>query len=314
MTNLHPDLVAVRRIPKFSYGPRLTKLMRGLKAKPLDPGPDVTVRTLTVPGPAGAPEVTLRIFQPKGLTATAPALFWIHGGGMIIGAPEQDDRTNILFARELGITVAAVKYRLAPDSPAPAAIEDTYAGLLGLIAHAGELHIDTARIAIGGASAGGGLAAALAQVAHDRGGVKVAFELLVYPMLDDRTTLRPDSDFPNIRVWTTKSNRWGWKAYLGEDVGGPNVSSDTAPGRRTDLRGLPPAWIGVGTFDLFHDEDVDYATRLAAAGVPAELFTVPGAFHGFDALYSKKPVSVDFHQRQAIALAGGLGLPAPIFS
>jgi acetyl esterase/lipase len=308
MTDLHPELTRIRFLPRFSTGPRLTKLTRGIKVKPKDPGPDVTVRTISVPGPEGAPEVTLRVFQPKTLTAGSPALFWIHGGGMVGGSPEQDDPTNIAFAKALGITVAAVKYRLAPEHPAPAAIDDVYAGLIGFYALAAELGFDQTRVAIGGASAGGGLTAALAQVAHDRREVKPVFQLLVYPMLDDRTTLRPASDFKNARVWLPKSNLFGWKSYVGEGVGGPGIPSDYAPGRREDLTGLPPAWIGVGTLDLFHDEDFDYAARLEAAGVPVETFEVPGAFHGFDALFPKTVVVRDWWQRQADALAGAYGI------
>ena len=311
MSDLHPDLVAIRRVPQISWNPFLASVMRRLKPRPLDPGPEVTVQTITVPGPAGAPDVTLRVFQPTRREPAAvpmPALFWIHGGGMIGGTPQQDDRTNIAFARELGITVAAVRYRLAPQHRAPAAIDDVYAGLLGLVAHAGDLGVDPGRIAIGGASAGGGLAAALAQVAHDRGGITPVFQLLVYPMLDDRTTNRPASDFPNVRVWTWKSNVFGWKSYLGPGFGAPGISSDAAPARREDLSGLPPAWVGVGTFDLFYDEDLDYAKRLTDSGVTTEVFTIAGAFHGFDALFPKTPVAMDFWRRQADALGSALGL------
>ncbi|MDX2830667.1 MULTISPECIES: alpha/beta hydrolase [Streptomyces] len=272
----------------------------------MDPGPGVTVQEITVPGPRGAPSVSLRVFQPTGLKEAAPALLWIHGGGLIFGAPEQDDRTNIAFVRELGITVAAVRYRLGPDHPAPAAVEDTYAGLLGLAERAGDLHIDTDRIAIGGASAGGGIAAALALLAHDRAEIHPVFQLLLYPMLDDRTTTRTDLDKLKVRVWTPKSNRYGWSSYLGDAVAGPDVSPYAAAARREDLTGLPPAWIGVGTLDLFHDEDVEYARRLSASGVPCDLHIVPGAFHGFDALFAKAEVSREFWRRQARALESAL--------
>ncbi|WP_199874011.1 alpha/beta hydrolase fold domain-containing protein [Streptomyces sp. Root369] len=250
-----------------------------------------------MPGPKGAPSVSLRVFQPTGLKAAAGALLWIHGGGLIFGAPEQDDRTNIAFARELGITVAAVRYRLGPDHPAPAAVEDAYAGLRGLVARAGDLKIDVDRIAIGGASAGGGIAAALALLAHDRAEI---------PMLDDRTTTRTDLDTLKVRVWTPKSNRYGWSSYLGDAVAGPGVSPYAAAARREDLTGLPPAWIGVGTLDLFHDEDVEYARRLSDSGVPCDLHIVPGAFHGFDALFAKAEVSREFWRRQARALESAL--------
>ena len=307
----HSDLARARYLPQLSFGPRLARLMRRLKARPVDPGPDVTVQEVVVPGPEGAPPVSLRVFQPAGLRAPAPALLWVHGGGLILGAPEQDDRTNIAFARELGITVAAVRYRLAPDNPAPAAVEDAYAGLRGLVERAGDLHVDADRIAIGGASAGGGIAAGLALLAHDRGEFRPAFQLLIYPMLDDRTTARTDLDARNMRIWTPKSNMYGWSAYLGAGVAGPDVSPYAAAARRENLTGLPPAWIGVGTLDLFHDEDVTYARRLRDSGVPCELHVIPGAFHGFDAVYAKAGVSQQFWRQQAHALREALALPSP---
>lgn len=266
------------------------------------------MREIVVPGPTGAPDVAMRVFQPVGISTAAPAMLWMHGGGMVIGSPEQDDRTNSAFVRKLGITVAAVRYRLAPDNPAPAAVEDAYAALLGLAAQAAELHVDPTRIAVGGASAGGGVAAGLALLAHDRGEVNVAFQLLIYPMLDDRTTRRTDIGSRDVRVWTPKSNRFGWGAYLGAALGGPAVSPYAAPARRDDLGGLPAAWIGVGTLDLFHDEDVEYARRLNAAGVPCELYTVNGAFHAFDAVFPAAPVTGAFWREQARALAAaGIG-------
>ncbi|MDQ0751829.1 acetyl esterase/lipase [Streptomyces africanus] len=306
MSAFHPDLTLARFLPKMSYGPVTSGIMRSLKPRPTAPGTDLTVQEIVVPGPKGAPSVSLRVFQPTGLKATAPALLWIHGGGLIFGAPEQDDRTSIAFARQLGITVAAVRYRRASDSPAPAAVEDAYAALRGLVARASELHIDVDRIAIGGASAGGGIAAALALLAHDRAEIRPVFQLLVYPMLDDRTTTRTDLDARNMRLWTPQSNRYGWSSYLGDAVAGPDVSPYAAAARREDLTGLPPAWIGVGTLDLFHDEDVEYARRLSDSNVPCELHIVPGAFHGFDAVFPKADVSQQFWRRQARALDAAL--------
>ncbi|WP_329281367.1 alpha/beta hydrolase [Streptomyces sp. NBC_01451] len=306
MSAFHPDLRRGRFIPNVSFGRLSSRILRNVRMRSTDPGPDVTVQEIVVPGPKGAPSVSLRVFQPTGLKTAAPALLWIHGGGLIFGAPEQDDRTNIAFVRELGITVAAVRYRLGPDHPAPAAVEDAYAGLRGLAERAGDLHIDVDRIAIGGASAGGGIAAALALLAHDRAEIRPVFQLLVYPMLDDRTTTRTDLDRLKVRVWTPKSNRYGWSSYLGDTVAGPDVSPYAAAARREDLTGLPPAWIGVGTLDLFHDEDVTYARRLNDSGVHCELHTVPGAFHGFDGVFAKTEVSQDFWRRQARALKAAL--------
>lgn len=308
MNSFHPDLALARFIPNLSYGPFTSRMLRSLKPRPAKPTPGVTVREMFVPGPQGAPPVSLRVFQPDGLSAKAPALLWIHGGGLIFGSPEQDDRNNAAFARELGITVAAVRYRLASTSPAPAAVEDTYAGLRGLVSHADELHIDPDRIAIGGASAGGGLTAALAQLAHDRAEIRPVFQLLVYPMLDDRTTTRTDIDTRGHRMWTPKSNRYGWSTYLGDAVAGPHVPEYAVAARRENLTGLPPAWIGVGTLDLFHDEDVEYARRLNDSGVPCQLDVVPGAFHGFDLVFPKAEVSQHFWRLQAQALNGALAV------
>jgi acetyl esterase/lipase len=302
MSGIHPDLSSARFTPNFSFGPVTSRLVRGLRPKPVTPEPGVSVREISVPGPDGAPEVTLRVFSPEHLAAPVPAMLWIHGGGHVIGNPEQNDEVNIAFVRELGIVVAAVRYRLGAELPAPASVEDAYAGLRGLVARAEELQIDPAKIAIGGASAGGGIAAALALLAHDRGEVRPAFQLLVYPMLDDRTVVRTDHDTSQARGWTAKSNRYGWATYLGQAPGSAGVSPYAAPARREDLAGLPPAWIGVGDLDLFYDENIEYARRLRDADVPCELQIVEGAFHGFDAVYPKKDVSVRFWKEQARAL------------
>jgi len=302
----HPDLKAARYIPRYTMGPRLTRLMRSGELR-LPPVPDdIVVEDVTAPGRDGASRVSLRIYRPLELAVPAPALFWTHGGGFIQGTPSQDEAANIAFARELGITVAAVRYRLAPEHPFPAAIDDIYAGLSWLFDEAEARGIDRSRIAIGGASAGGGLTAALALVAHDRDEVRPAFQLLVYPMLDDRTVLRTDIDPRRLRMWSPGSNRFGWASYLGRRPGSPDVSPYEAPARRDDLSGLPPAWIGVGTLDLFHDEDLDYARRLEAAGVACEVHVVEGAFHGFDAVFRKAAVTRAFWEEQARALRAAL--------
>ena len=305
MPTFHPDLAVARFIPKFSMSPRMVRLMRR-PAPPTAVEPrGVRIRDVDVPG-NGASGASMRLYEPVDRATPAPALLWIHGGGFLIGDPEQDRRSSIGFARELGITVAAVRYRLAPEHPAPAALEDAYAALTWLFANADELGIDPTRIAIGGASAGGGLAAALALYAHDHGLVRPAFQLLVYPMLDDRTATRTDLPSKGVRMWTPGSNRFAWTAYLGMEPGVGGVSPYAAPSRREDLSGLPPAWIGVGTNDLFHDEDVVYAGRLGEAGVPCDLHVVDGAFHGFDAVLPKAGVSRGFWQTQADALRRAL--------
>jgi acetyl esterase/lipase len=188
--------------------------------------------------------VSVRLCRPVGITEPTPALLWIHGGGYVIGSTLQDDPLCHRFSRRLGITVASVEYRLAPEHPYPAPVEDCYSALTWL---AGLPSVDPRRVAIGGGSAGGGLAAALALLARDRAEVTPAFQLLVYPMLDDRSSATGHN--PNHRLWNARSNHFGWTAYLGD--ADPQVA---VPARRDDLSGLPPAWIGVGTHDLLHDK------------------------------------------------------------
>jgi acetyl esterase/lipase len=265
----------------------------------------MTSEDVTTPSRDGGPAVSMRIYQPKGLTPGRPALFWMNGGGFVGGTLEQDENSNYGFARDLNITVVAVRYRVAPKDPSPAAINDAYTGLRWIFDGAKERGIDATRIAIGGSSAGGGLAATLAIYAHDQGEVHPVFQLLRYPMLDDRTVLSKRQ--PNARIWQPKDNRYGWTSYLGVKPGSDGVSPYAAAARRDDLKGLPPAWLGVGTLDLFCDEGIEYSRRLREAGVDCELDVVPGAFHGFDQLYSSAQVSKDFWNSQIAALRAAFG-------
>ena len=301
MRDFHPDLRLGRFMPGFPAGPFFAGLLQRLTRRSAPPKVEgLVIEDIDVPG------VSLRLYRPKDATAAMPAYLWMHGGGFLIGQPEQDEANNIALALELKLVVAGVRYRLAPKHPAPAAVEDAYAALKWLAAEAPRLGIDPARIAIGGASAGGGLAATLALVAHDRGEVRPAFQLLVYPMLDDRTATRTDVETKNVRVWTPAINHYAWSAYLGHPPGQASANPYAAAARREDLRGLPPAWIGVGTLDLFHDEDVTYAKRLEASGVPCELHLVPGAFHGFDAVFRKAGVTKAFWSEQVRVLRAAL--------
>ncbi|PCC71218.1 Acetyl esterase/lipase [Nannocystis exedens] len=302
MSKFHPDLALIARlIPRFAFGPRLVKSMRRLAPSGGAPRstPGVTASLRSIPG-AG----TARVFAPTGVTQPTPVMLWIHGGGFIVGSPAQDDALASMFVRELGITVVAPSYRLAPEHPFPAAMDDLYAALAWIHRSADALRVRADRIVVAGASAGGGLAAGLTLLARDRQEVPVAFQLLVYPMLDDRTVDR-DIDGKNHRLWTATSNRFGWTSYLGREPGGADVPIYAAPARAESLAGLPPTWIGVGTFDLFHDEDLEYARRLVAAGVPVELEVVPGVFHGFDN-FRGKDVSKSFFASQVAALRRAL--------
>jgi len=301
----HPDLAIGRFLPPIVLGPRLLRLATRRPITGGEAPPDLIVEDLEIPGPDGAP-ILARSYRPRTLRGAAPALIWVHGGGMVLGSRLQDEASSIAFARTLGISVLSIDYRLSPAHTAPAALEDVLAAFHWLVEHAEERGVDPERIALGGASAGGGLVAGATLLAHDRGGAQPAFQLLVYPMLDDRTVTRPGPAPRGVRVWTPGSNRFGWTSYLGTEPGGPGVSPYAAPARREDLAGLPPAWIGVGSLDLFHDEDVRYAERLRAAGVPCELEIVEGAFHGFDALFRRTGVAKRFWAAQASALEAAL--------
>lgn len=286
-TEFHPDLRRVARlVPRSLIGPRTLRPLRALTGlQGRRTRTDVEVLTL----PSG---VGVRLFRHAG-AAPAPALLWLHGGGYVLGHAAQDDKLCRRFSRELGMTVASVDYRLAPEHPYPAPLEDCYAALTWL---AGLPAVDPGRIVIGGASAGGGLAAALALLTRDRGELAPTLQLLVYPMLDDRSSGLPAN--PNYRLWNPRSNRFGWASYLGG--ADPQVA---VPARHADLSGLPPAWLGVGTLDLFYEEDVAYAQRLQQADVACQVETVPGAFHGFDLLVPKAPVSQAFFGSQCASMS-----------
>jgi acetyl esterase/lipase len=248
----------------------------------------------------------IRVHHPPATAPSPyPAVLWIHGGGFVIGSPAQDDAVCQVLAQKLGALVAAVRYRRAPEHPFPAALHDCHDGLEWL---AQRDDVDAERIAIGGASAGGGLAAALALLARERGVVTPRIQLLSYPMLDDRTVLRTDLDERYFRLWNNEANRFGWTSYLGSEPGLPGVSPLAAPAREENLSGLPRAWIGVGTLDLFYDEDVTYAKRLRSAGVPCELQIVEGAFHGFDSVAPKAAITRAYRIEQVQALATALGV------
>lgn len=209
------------------------------------------------------------------------AVFLIHGGGYVIGSNRDALGKAAMFARKCGVPVICPAYRLAPQDPFPAASDDCLAGWQWLLAHTESLGLDSTKLVVGGISAGGGLAAGLVQRLHDAGGIQPAAQLLVYPMVDDGTAARRELDKPRHRVWSNRNNRFGWTSYLGHSPG-QEVPAYAVPARRHDLSGLPPAWIGVGTADLFLDENRMYAQRLADAGVEVDYVEVAGAIHGFD--------------------------------
>ena len=264
-----------------------------------------------IPGAPGAPDVRILLYVPPGtVDGLRPAYLHVHGGGYVLGRPEINDLSNRALALTLGCVVVSVAYRLAPEAVFPAARDDCYAALTWLHREAASLGVDPARIAIGGESAGGGHAAALAIHARDLGEVPICFMLLDSPMLDDRTgsTATTSSHFGQL-VWTAGLNRYGWKSMLGREPGGDDIPAEAVPARCADVSGLPPAFITVGALDLFLLEDLTFMGRLASAGVAVELHVIPGAYHGFGAAGPAAPqVQMVQSLRQAAlarAFAGG---------
>ncbi|GAB3923319.1 esterase [Microlunatus endophyticus] len=246
----------------------------------------------TVPGPAGAPDIILSILTPAEPLAAAPAIYHTHGGGMIIGNRHDGVAGFLDLIEQHKLVLVSVEYRLAPEHPDPAPVEDCYAGLVWTAEHADELGIDPSRLIIGGASAGGGLAAGVTLLARDRGGPALAGQLLLCPMLDDRNITVSSRQYQGIGVWDRTSNKTGWDALLGEGHESRDVSVYAAPARADDLRNLPPAFIDVGSAEVFRDEDIDYASRIWAAGGQAELHVWAGGFHGFQLMGGQAAVSV----------------------
>lgn len=265
--------------------PATRQFLQGLTAAMAAQAPEITgVATSDhfAPSANGDPDVMVRIYQPEDRPETLPALLWIHGGGYVLGSVAEDDARAKGYALALNCVVASVEYRLAPEHPFPAPLEDCYTGLKWLAANAAQFGVDPSRIAIGGASAGGGLAAGLGLLARDRDEVDVSYQLLIYPMIDDTNVAQASETVPDAPLWTRANNLIGWRSYLGQEPGGDGISAYAAPARATDVSGLPPTFIGVGTPDLFRDEDIAYAQRLMQAEVITELHVYSDGWHAFD--------------------------------
>lgn len=305
----------IRRVPTELRGINLRRplplvhrgmvpVVRELTDVPTDIVDGTTVRETR------AGQVRSLLHEPAaGRQGTTGAIVWMHGGGLMLGRAENANDRCAVLARDLGVLVVNVDYRLAPEHPYPAAIDDCATALRWLYDNAEQLGVDPDRIAVGGDSAGGGLAACLAQRAHDEG-LPIALQVLVYPMLDDRTGL--GGDRRGIRgplTWLPVSNRTGWSAYLGHAPGLEEKRPYAVASRREDLSGLAPAWVGVGEYDLFHDEDVEYARRLTEAEVECELVTVPRMYHGADSVQPRAESMRAFLGSATAALGRALGVP-----
>jgi acetyl esterase/lipase len=261
--------------------------MRRLMASQVPARDDVVVTEKYLPGPKGAPKVRVLIYQPKKPQGPMAGYLHIHGGGYVVGEPEIAMPRNQLYAGELNCTVVSVDYRLSPETAFPGPVEDCYAVLKWLHANADALGVDRDRIAIGGESAGGGLAAGLGLLTRDRGKIKLCHQQLIYPMIDDRSALAKHPTAGEF-IWNRQANHFGWSAMLGHAPGKAKVSPYVAAARAKDLKGLPPTFISTGALDLFAEENMEYARRLMRAGVPVEMHVYPGAVHGFDGIPSSR--------------------------
>lgn len=306
---------AVKMLPTVECN---DELIRAFREQPLDverlqraPMPPsiraVRCEQRMIPGPVGAPDVRILIYTPPECAdQPRPVLLHIHGGGFIIGAPEFNDLINREQAAQLNCTVVSVAYRLAPETTYPGPVEDCYAALKWINREAESLGVDPQRIAVGGESAGAGLAALLAIKTRDRGEMPICLQLLDSPMLDDCTGAGASRHpYCGEFVWTHSSNQFGWKSMLGVEPGTNEVPTEAVPARHEDLSNLPPAFMVVGMLDLFLEETLEYARRLVRAGVSTELHVVPGAFHGFPMASRGTPQVENYHswRRQALSRA-----------
>ena len=264
---------------------------------------NITIEERMIAGPDG--EIPIVVYQPPSPSPRG-ALLWIHGGGFIIGSGRNDPH-GIGFSEHVGCTVVSVDYRLAPEHGYREALSDCVGALNWLFESAGDLGVDPKRIAIGGASAGGGLTAGLALYNRDHAGRAVAFQLLIYPMLDDRHDTPSGHAITHPTVWNRELSFKAWRMYLGDEYGTDRVSPYAAAARAEDLTGLPPALVTVGALDLFRDEDIEYAQRLMAAGVATDLQVYAGMYHGAEMSVPDAAVSARMRLAYRDALKRAIG-------
>jgi len=286
---LDPELDAL--LFDFPLLPRITpEILLQLRQMPTPPletvleGREVEHREVTLPADDGT-GIPMTILIPAGSAAAAPCIYWMHGGGMIMGDRFSQLDIPLEWLDTIGAVVVTVDYRLAPEHRGITPVQDCYRGLRWIAEHADDLGVDPDRIVVAGTSAGGGLAAGLALMARDLGGPAIAAQVLSCPMLDHRNTTTSSRQYSGRpAVWTRETNEFAWHALVA-DLPDDEISAYISPSRADDLSGLPPAYIDVGSAEVFRDEDVDYAARIWAAGGHAELHVWAGGFHGFDALF-----------------------------
>lgn len=288
MTSRHlvdPELLPMLETwPTMTLTQELLPLARGRDIpRPPVPPTNVSRQRVMAAGRDGAPEVGLDVYRPGDASGPTGCIYHIHGGGYVLGSAAEMEFFLRPLAQELGCAIVSVDYRLSPETAHPGPVEDCYAGLAWVFANAAALGVDPARVGVMGQSAGGGLAAGLALLVRDRAEYRLAFQHLIYPMIDDRTCTGPAHPMAGEFIWNRGSNCFGWSALLGQEPGAADISPYAAASRAGDLAGLPPTYIMTGALDLFVDEDIAYAQRMIAAGVPTELQVYPGAYHGFDA-------------------------------
>jgi acetyl esterase/lipase len=289
--NAIPDIVA-----------RRNAAAQLLAAIDVPPNPNVTHEDRPVPGPEGAPDISVRIYRPVNASGTLPGVYFIHGGGMILGDVEGESAVAEQVCEQVGAVVVSVEYRLAPEDPHPAQAEDCYAGLVWMANNAAELGFDPDRLAVYGGSAGGGLTIAVVLLARDRGFPAIRFQMPIYPMIDHTNETASSHEITDIGVWDRTANIEAWDWYLG----GAKPDQYAAPVLAEDLSGLPPTFIDVGTCDLFRDEDITFAMRLMQAGVPTELHINPGAYHASEVLAPQAELSRRIWERRFDALRRAL--------
>jgi acetyl esterase/lipase len=301
---IDPEIAeSLRGFPDFDFSAENIPAMRGGTMFEPQSAPDIERVELTT----DRGDVALSVLRLVDSAAESPVLYWMHGGGMVIGNRYMDDARLIEWCRWLGCVCVSVEYRLAPEVPYPGPLDDCEEGLRFIVEHAHDLQIDPWRVGIGGRSAGGALAAGLALRCREDANVPLAFQYLEYPMLDDRG-LTASSQTEGLPMWTRESNAFGWRSYLGDRHGTDDVPADAAPARANELRGLPSTFIGVGTADCLRDESIDFAARLCRAAVPTELHVYAGAVHGFD-MFANTAVAQTAARDSADWLARQFGRP-----